>query len=160
MIRLRTLGFVVALMAVSAAPVLAQSSIGWGNLQWPYSVTDPACSSEGIYGQVWMDGVTDGAGQGAGITAELGFGPVGSTPDASWNWVPATYNVDVGNNDEYVVWVNFYLPFGTYEYTYRYMYDGDADWYYAAERGTAEFTTECGAVADENMTWSALKRAY
>lgn len=157
---MRTLWLSLMLIALAASPVFAQTSIGWGNLQWPFAVTDPACTAEGIYGQVWMEGVTDLPGQGVGITAELGFGPVGSTPDASWIWVPATFNVDVANNDEYVVWVNFYLPFGTYDYTYRYHHDGDPDWYYAAERGTAEFTTECGAVSDETMTWSALKKAY
>lgn len=161
MIQKRTILFLTAVIVLGAVAASAQTSIGWGNLQWPPSVTDPACESGlGFYGQVWMDGVTPGGGPGAGITAELGFGPVGSTPDASWTWLPADFNLDVGNNDEYVVWATFYLPFGTYDYTFRYQYDGDAGWYYAAERGTAEFTAVCGAVGNQVMTWSELKRAY
>ena len=161
MILRRTLLLAAALLALSAATVSAQTSIGWGNLQWPNGVADPACEGGlGFYGQVWLDGVTNAPGQGAGITAELGFGPVGSTPDGTWLWIPADYNVDVGNNDEYVVWATFYLPFGFYDFTFRYHYDGDPDWYYAAERGSAEFTAACGAVGAETMTWSALKQAY
>jgi hypothetical protein len=157
---MKTLCTILLVIALGATVAAAQTSIGWGNLQWPFEMTDPGCAGTGVFGQVWMDGVTSGVGQGAGITAELGFGPVGSTPDASWTWLPATFNVDVGNNDEFVVWMNSYLPFGTYDFTYRYLFAGDADYYYAAERGLATFTTACGPVGDQIVTWGSLKSAY
>jgi hypothetical protein len=150
----------MALALVAAAGSAAASTIGWGNLQWPFTVTDPACSGTGIFGQVWKSGVTDSAGQGAGITAELGFGPVNSTPGAGWVWLPAVFNVDVGNNDEYVVWMSTYLPAGTYHYTFRYQYVGDGDWYYASERGTATIIQNCGAVPSTSAAWGSVKAMY
>ena len=113
---------------------LFSTSIGWGNLQWPFSIQITAGdTTEFIYGQVWMDGVTNQPGQGAGITAEVGYGPQGSTPDSTWTWVAADYNTDVGNNDEYkqTLTVN---TVGNYDYTYRYQYIGDPDWYYPTEQ--------------------------
>ena len=150
----------LAIALVGAASFAAASSIGWGNLQWPPTLTDPACTGEAIYGQVWMDGVTTVVGQGAGIAAELGFGPVGSTPDETWTWFPAVFNVDSGNNDEYMVQMNWYLPLGTYDFTFRYQYVGDSDWYVAAERGVATIDQTCGTVATEPTTWGAVKAMY
>ena len=115
---------------------LFSTSIGWGNLQWPFSIQITAGdTTEFIYGRVWMDGVTNQPGQGAGITAEVGYGPQGSTPDSTWTWVAADYNTDVGNNDEYKQTLTVNTA-GTYDYTYRYQYTGDTDWYIASERGT------------------------
>ena len=36
--------------------------------------------------------------------AQLGFGPDGSDPagNAAWTWVEAAFNVDAGNNDEFM----------------------------------------------------------
>ncbi len=41
--------------------------------------------------------------RGSCIVAELGYGPDGSNPDGNpgWIWVPAAFNVDAGNNDEF-----------------------------------------------------------
>ncbi len=154
-----TMGMMMVAL-VAAAGAASASSIGWGNLQWPFEATDPACTGTGFFGQVWMSGVTDSPGQGAGITAELGFGPVGSTPDAGWLWLPAVFNVDVGNNDEYVVWMTTYLPAGTYHYTYRYRFAGDGDWYVASERGTATIIQNCGAVPTTTAAWGSVKAMY
>ena len=85
--------------------------------------------SEHIFGQVWLSGVTDQPGQGAGIEAQLGYGPAFDPPtQANWTWVDATYNLDSGNNDEYrarltVKWA------GTYAYAFRYRYRGGS-WTY------------------------------
>ena len=98
--------FLFVLMSISGA--FAQSSIGWGNLQWPLATqTMVGQPTENIYGQVWMDGVTNSPGQGAGITAEVGYGAVGTDPVTWTDWVQAAYNTDVGNNDEY----KFYLKY-------------------------------------------------
>jgi len=115
---------------------LFSTSIGWGNLQWPYSISIlQGQTTENIYGQVWMEGVTDSPGEGAGITAELGYGADGSTPDETWTWFEATYFGDVGSNDEYIYNLECTMVAGLYDYTYRYQYEGDADYYYAAEIG-------------------------
>jgi glycosidase len=117
---------------VEALPHLV---IGWANLQWPpatvhtLSALDP---SEPIYGQVWIDGHTDLTGPTDGLAAEVGFGPDGSDPagNSDWTWVEATFNTDVGNNDEFQGQL---LPeaVGTYDYAYRYTTTGGRAWVYA-----------------------------
>src|SRR5690349_10740539 len=49
-------------------------SIGWVTLQFPASHSGEPGSALSVYGRVYAQGVTDGAGQGAGITAEVGLG--------------------------------------------------------------------------------------
>lgn len=90
-----------------------------------------------VYGQVWIDGVTDLPGPAPGLRAQLGFGPTGSDPATSpdWIWVDAAFNVDVGANDEFVASL---LPeaVGTFDYAYRYSTTHGADWIYADLDGT------------------------
>ncbi|HET9344802.1 MAG TPA: alpha-amylase family glycosyl hydrolase, partial [Candidatus Limnocylindrales bacterium] len=109
--------------------------IGWANLQWPPSMTHIISAvnrTENAYGQVWIDGITNQPGPTPGLIAQLGFGPDGSNPDgnADWSWVDAAFNVDAGNNDEYVASL---LPeaTGTFDYAYRYTVTNGRDWVYA-----------------------------
>lgn len=158
--RISILIFVIIIVASLAANQPSDTSIGWGNLQWPYSIQVMVNeTTENIYGQVWMEGVTDSTGQGEGITAELGWGPYESTPDDSWNWSEATYNTDAGNNDEYMGNITIATA-GQYNYTYRYIYEGDTDYYYAENLGelnvqeeiqTAIVTFEVNMNAQINM---------
>jgi hypothetical protein len=117
---------------VTALPHL---DIGWANLQWPPSMTHTVSATDrtdDVYGQVWIDGVTNQPGPTESLTAELGFGPDGSNPsgNASWEWVEARFNVDAGNNDEFVASLLPQSP-GTYDYAYRYSTTGGRDWTYA-----------------------------
>ncbi len=84
-----------------------------------------------VYGRVWSQTVTDQTGQGAGITAELGYGPQNVPPtDPAWQWTNATFNVDVDNGagDEYQA--TFTGPAaGSYHYAYRFRY-GARPWVY------------------------------
>ncbi|HEX9990845.1 MAG TPA: alpha-amylase family glycosyl hydrolase [Chloroflexia bacterium] len=117
---------------VSALP---HYTIGWSNLQWPptlnhtISVTQ---RTDNVYGQVWIDGVTNQPGPTQGLLAQLGYGPDGSNPagNSSWAWVDATFNTDSGNNDEFVASL---LPeqVGTFDYAYRYSTTNGRDWVYA-----------------------------
>jgi len=88
------------------------------------------------YGQIWIDGATSQAGATPGLTAQLGFGPVGSNPvgNSAWTWEPAAFNTDAGNNDEYVASL---LPeaVGSFDYVYRYTTTGGRDWLYADQNG-------------------------
>ena len=122
---------------VSAMP---HYTIGWANLQWPptmnhtISVID---RTDNAYGQVWIDGVTGQPGQTPTLLAQLGFGPSSSNPDgnADWVWVEASFNVDAGNNDEFMASM---LPeaVGSYDYAYRYSTTNGQDWLYADLDGT------------------------
>jgi hypothetical protein len=93
--------------------------------------------TDNVYGQVWIDGVTSQPGQTDSLRAQLGFGPDGSDPDGNpaWTWVEASFNVDAGNNDEFVASL---LPeaLGSYDYAYRYSVTDGRDWLYADLDGT------------------------
>jgi len=81
--------------------------------------------------------VTDGAGEGFGITAEIGYGPQGSDPsvdDSGWSFVAATYSGDTGNDDLY----NGVLTIptaGTYAATMRFSVNSGAAWLYVDSSG-------------------------
>src|SRR5215216_1973135 len=117
---------------VSAQPHL---TINWANLQWPptlthtISVTD---RTDNVYGQVFIENVTNQPGRTESLRAQLGFGPDGSNPDGNpdWTWVEAAFNTDAGDNDEFVASL---LPeaTGMFDYTYRYTTTDGRDWFYA-----------------------------
>ncbi|MBK9926920.1 MAG: alpha-amylase [Anaerolineales bacterium] len=121
---------------VSALPHI---NIGWANLQWPPTLThtiSPTNRTANVYGQVWIDGITNQPGATPGLIAQLGFGPEGSNPsdNANWIWVDTTFNGTAGNNDEFVASL---LPTstGTFDYVYRYSTTNGRDWLYADLNG-------------------------
>jgi subtilisin-like proprotein convertase family protein len=55
-----------------------------------------------IYGKVFVDGETDGAGQAAGIQAQVGYAPDGALPsDPFWLWTDMVYSSDSSTSDLY-----------------------------------------------------------
>lgn len=117
---------------VSALPHL---TIGWANLQWPPTLIHTISAinrTDNVFGQVWIDGATNQPGPTETLRAQLGFGPDGSDPagNPDWIWVGASFNVDVGNNDEFLASL---LPeaVGTFDYAYRYSTTNGRDWIYA-----------------------------
>jgi hypothetical protein len=114
---------------------LPRLTIGWANLQWPPTLTHTISATnrtDNVYGQVWIDGATDKPGQTPSLLAQLGFGPSNSDPNSNtaWNWIGASFNGDVGNNDEFVASL---LPesVGSFDYAYRYSTTNGATWIYA-----------------------------
>ena len=114
-------------------------TIGWANLQWPPTMSHTISATnrtDNAYGQVWIDGVTNLPGPSAGLRAQLGFGPTGSDPASSsdWTWVEAVFNVDAGNNDEFMASM---LPesVGTFDYVFRYSTTNGLTWLYADLNG-------------------------
>jgi glycosidase len=105
--------------------------VGWAGHLWPPSltITINATQHQTVYAQVWVDGVTNQPGQGAGVLAQFAYGPAGSDP-ATWTWVPMTYNTDAGNNDEYKV---DFTPeqTGSFEYLARFSTNLGGNWTYA-----------------------------
>ena len=113
--------------------------IGWANLQWPPSMNHTISvvdRTDTAYGQVWIDGETSKPGPTESLIAQLGFGPDGSNPagNPAWMWVDAGFNVDAGNNDEFMASM---LPeaIGNYDYLYRYSTTNGRDWLYADLNG-------------------------
>ncbi len=150
------------LMLAGASASFAQTTIPWGNLQWPFEVTDPTCSATTFYGQVWMPGLTDlTTGPDGGMQVQLGFGPEPGNPGI-WYWLEAVPNAGFvhGSNDEYMLTLNWQLPLGLYQYTFRYRLLSETGWYTAAERGHATVTQICGPVPSEGMSWGQIKALY
>lgn len=96
-------------------------SITYANIQYPdFTNSINEGSSITYYGQVYSAGLTDSAGEGSLIDAWLGYSTTNSDPSGTgWTWVPATYNIDVGNNDEYQATLTGLTP-ATYYLAYRY----------------------------------------
>lgn len=109
--------------------------VTWGNLQYPASGTITQGGAFNVYGQVYHAGITDSAGQGSGITAQVGYSTSNTNPNTWTNWVSTTYNGDSGNNDEYVANIGASLAPGTYYYATRYQRTGSTEYRYGGTGG-------------------------
>jgi hypothetical protein len=94
------------------------------SLQWPPTATFTQGGSVTVYGQVYEAGLTNAAGQAAGINAWVGYSTTDTNPNTWTNWTPATYNNDQGNNDEYMLAIGAALAPGTYYYATRFNLNG------------------------------------
>ncbi|MCB2219690.1 MAG: lamin tail domain-containing protein [Bacteroidetes bacterium] len=109
--------------------------IDWCNLQWPGSGTITFGGDYDVYAQVNEDGITNSPGQGAGITAWIGFSTTDTDPSTWTDWVEASYNTDIGDNDEYVANLGSVIPGpGTYYYASRFKLDV-SDYVYGGYNG-------------------------
>jgi hypothetical protein len=118
--------------AVVAAAGSAYAAIGWAGQIWPVSETAVTDNNPvDVYLQVWKGGVTDSAGQGAGISATLFYGPTNAGP---WTSAAMSYNTDVGNNDEYTAAIPAAALSGTTEY-----------WFYCEAYDSTDASTYTGA---------------
>uniref|UniRef100_UPI00404B5C41 hypothetical protein n=1 Tax=Flavobacterium sp. TaxID=239 RepID=UPI00404B5C41 len=112
----------------------SHSQIGFGNLQFPENATINELGSINVFGRVFKSGVTNAPGRGVGIIAELGYSSENTNPNTWTNWNTTFYNLDVGNDDEYMGVLANLLP-GTYYYTFRYSDDNGANYYYGGFNG-------------------------
>lgn len=90
-----------------------------------------------IYGRVYEVGFTEANGANPAITAEVGFGPANVNPEnqSGFQFFPATYNVQVGNDDEYMGTFTAPMTAGSYRYVYRFTRDGSS-WTYCDKNGS------------------------
>ncbi len=132
---------------VNAPPV-----IGWANLQWPENGTANIDAPFNVYAQIYVEGVTnaDNAAPGDGIDAWIGISSTDTDPSTWTEWIPATYNQDEGNNDEFMANINQGLPAGTYYYASRFQLNG-GDYYYGGfDGGEWNNTTNVSGVLTVN----------
>ncbi|HOY32233.1 MAG TPA: hypothetical protein PKW80_10175 [Bacteroidales bacterium] len=122
-------GFWNGITSVSGIVTVNHLTINWCNVQWPEADTIAAGSTYDVYSRVYAPGVTDVAGQGAGIQAWIGYNTANTNPNTWTNWVAATYNADDGNNDEYKANIGSTLPAGVYYYASRFKL-GNGSYYY------------------------------
>ena len=112
------------------------AEIDFCNLQFPTAMTVAAgVTTPLVYGRVFENGLTQPPGAHPQIVADLGFGPTGVNPATmpGFTWLPAVFNVQVGNDDEYQASFTAPAP-GTYSYTTRVSRDG-TNWTYCDSNG-------------------------
>lgn len=126
------------------SPILFPMEVDYCNLQFPTSITVAAGSTTPIiYGRIFEDDngvLTSAPGAHPGIVAQLGHGPLGSDPrggNPAWVWFPASYNVQVGNDDEYQgTFTVPFVPTNTQRsYTYRFSVDSGLNYTYCDTNG-------------------------
>jgi hypothetical protein len=109
-------------------------------LRAPLSVESvPNAATPALRAAVTEAGVTDGAGAGAGVTAQVGYGPAGTSPTADsamWTWAAATYDADDGAADVYRATLTA-LTAGQRAWTFRFSLDG-LHWVVADATGLAD----------------------
>jgi hypothetical protein len=114
------------------------SGIDWVNLQFPGSDTIILTQNFDVYAQAYINGVTGQATPAPGLQAWIGYSSTDTDPATWFNWVPAEYNVAVGNNDEFKsnIGPGFTIP-GTYFYASRFQLNTGAYVYggYSASGG-------------------------
>jgi hypothetical protein len=109
-------------MFLDSLAIEALPDIGWCNLQWPGSATITVGDSTWVFAQIWIDGVTNQPGASPGLQAWIGINSQNTNPATWTTWIPATFNVDAGNNDEFMAYIGQGLPPGTYYYASRFKY--------------------------------------
>ncbi|MFC4511219.1 hypothetical protein ACFO28_12940, partial [Flavobacterium buctense] len=109
---------------------ITNNPLDYANLQFPASATICEGSTLTAYGQVYELGLTEAPGQAPGISVEFGLSTTNTNPATWTNWSSASFNVQVGNNDEYLFTTNSALASGTYYYTFRYAQTGCTGWQY------------------------------
>ena len=92
------------------------------NVDFPKTATTTEGDTFSVFAQVYEPGITDAAGQGANVEAWIGYNITDNDPSVGtgWTWVAATYDSDVGNNDQYTAEIGSPLTPGTYYYASRF----------------------------------------
>jgi len=128
--------------------------LSWFNLQAPQNATIDISQNVSVYAQCWEDGVTnaDPNNPGAGIECWIGFSTDNTNPSSWSNWVPAVYNVDVGDNDEFVADIGALqgISPGIYYYASRWAYLGGIYTYGGYNSGEWDGTTNISGVLTVN----------
>jgi len=131
----RLLTLALVLLSLGAAGQAA-AAIGWAGNLWPTDGSNQVPTGPlSVYAQVWKAGVTDAAGQGADIHAELYYAP--SSNGVFLLAPPMTYNGDVGNNDEYVGQIpqSALIPGGYVDVQVVFTDDSDGTWLAVTDGG-------------------------
>ncbi len=116
-------GWILDNVVVEESPT---DTADWNNLQWPPTGAITTGDAHDVYAQVYEAGLTDvTSGQAPGIEAWIGTSTADTDPSTGgWTWAIATFNAEVGNNDEYMLDIGSGLAAGTYYYASRFRLNG------------------------------------
>lgn len=111
-----------AYSSTASGTTLANEILDYWNLQSPVNQTISQGSTFEVYAQAYKLGLTEAAGASAGLSAWIGYSSSNTNPNtAGWTWIPATFNVQAGNNDEFKATLGAGLLPGTYYYASRFQ---------------------------------------
>lgn len=114
--------------------------IDWANLQWPPNGNINEGDNFIVYAQAWINGATQNTGATPGLECWIGYSTENTNPNTWTNWVPAVFNVDVGNNDEFMANIGTAIQGGgTYYYASRWRYNGGQYYYGGYNTGGGGF---------------------
>jgi hypothetical protein len=120
-------------------------TVGYCNIQFPSSVTASVGGSASIYGQLYVAGQTEAGGQApsSNVVFQFGYGASAASPSTWTNWSSTAFNVQVGNNDEFVK--NWSVPLDAIgsKYAFRASGNGGVTWSYCGT-GTGATTPNDG----------------
>ncbi|HEX4958950.1 MAG TPA: hypothetical protein VFV46_12280, partial [Lacibacter sp.] len=128
------------------------STVDYANLQFPSAATICNGGSITAYGRVYEPGVTPNAGASSSIAVQIGYHTANTNP-STWpagNWSIATFNTQVGNDDEYQATFGSTLAAGTYYYTFRYSLNGGPWTYGGHPNGFWNGTTQNSGILTVN----------
>ncbi len=112
--------------------------IGYAVIQWPKTIDITiGQTTENIYGQVYVAGLTDSGGSHAAILAQVGFGAPASDA-ADWTtWKAMAPNLSCGGCGDNYEYMATLRPgaVGTYDYLVRFSTDGGINWAYGDQDG-------------------------
>jgi hypothetical protein len=98
-------------------------SISWANLQYPGSGNITEGGTYAVYGQAYIpNGITYAPGVAYGLEAWVGISSTNTDPTGWTTWIPATFNTQAANNDEFTANIATGLTAGTYYYAFRYRF--------------------------------------
>jgi hypothetical protein len=135
-------------------------SIDYCNLQFPTEILDAPGVELTTYGRVYEAGVTEDEGSSPALQVQWGYGPQGIDPvsaealdpaffAARWSFFDATYNIQIGNDDEYQV--NTFTPAeGDYSHYFRVRRFGEEVWTWCDANGTINNDPRAENVFDIN----------
>ncbi|MEM1002027.1 MAG: lamin tail domain-containing protein, partial [Bacteroidota bacterium] len=146
--------------------LLTSSTVDYANLQFPGTGNINRCNEFIVYAQVFESGVTPNAGASADIEAWIGINTSNTDP-STWSptsWFPASYNSQLGNNDEYILNLGPELSVaGTYYYASRFRYDGGPFAYGGFSSGFWDGTTNVNGqvtVVNETAGFASVQSPY
>lgn len=111
------------------------ATVDYANLQFPQNGNIIVGNVFNVTAQVYKPGITESPGPGAGILAWIGYHTINNNPKSvGWTWIPATFNSQMDNNDQFVANIGSALPSGTYYYASRFQID-DGPYSYGGYNG-------------------------
>lgn len=106
----------------------SNETVDFCSLHFPGSGTINEGDNFNVFARIFEDGITQPAGSDPIIDAWIGYSLTDATTvadfeTANWTWIPATFNAQFGNDDEYQAEIGSSLAPGDYFYVSRFSVD-------------------------------------